>query len=308
MNNPEPAILVIDDCESLVKTVGSILQTQNYRVDTALNGSEALRKIHSNNYDLVLCDIDMPGMTGLDFLEKLRKDNQSLNVILMTGFLEPEYFIKAIRLGASDFISKPIEFQHLTSSISTLLSKNGNHDDLDSALETLNELRLELVINPRKFSQRSINQISKRFMEANLRLAPLIVNELLICVDEMVYNAFIHGTLGLTLQQRRNDHDALQEIITGKLNQPDVSNRLIRFTIAINQPGKAISISVEDDGEGFDYEAWLHNASRTNLLNLDEHGRGLAVLYHLADEVVFSNGGRRIRITKSILAGLPESV
>lgn len=300
MNGTPPSILIIDDSEALVSSVGTILKHNNYQVDFAYNGSDALRKIQTHAYDVVLCDIDMPGMSGLEFLEKIRKDEERLDVILMTGFLEPEYFIKAIRLGASDFISKPIEFQQLSKSISTVLEKNEARNSLDSFLNILSEIKLDVVINPLKFSQHSVNRICSKFLEQNIKLPPVIVNELLICVDEMVYNAFIHGTLGLTVQQRQGSHAMLQETIASKLKLPQIAVKRIRFSIGIDQELNLIKISVEDDGDGFDYEGWRVTQNSDNLFSLDEHGRGLAVLYHLADEVSFANGGRRVHITKKL--------
>ena len=79
-------ILVVDDSIAIVNSLQSILSISGYNVDSSFNGSDALRKIYKNEYDLVICDIEMPGLSGLEFLGRVRQDfDRSLDVILMTG-------------------------------------------------------------------------------------------------------------------------------------------------------------------------------------------------------------------------------
>lgn len=300
MKNKAPRILVVDDSLDLATSLSSVLQLQNYKVDTACNGSDALRKIQSNVYDIVICDIEMPGMSGLDFLERIRKDGRAQEVILMTGYLEPEYFIRAIRLGASDFINKPIDSGQLVNAINSILIRNSDRESLGQLLNRLEQAQLSFVIDPGKFAQHGVSKVCTYFLQQNLDVPQDLMTELLICVDEMVYNAFIHGTLGLTPQQRKLDHTHLQEIIAEKLGQPQIAARRIRFLLSVNHQDDNIFISVEDDGDGFDYQTWLKNLIRGSRLNLDETGRGLAVLYHLSDSLDFLDGGRKIQIIRKL--------
>lgn len=300
MKNKAPRILVVDDSLDIAASLSSILALNDYKVDTACTGSDALRKIQSRVYDVVICDIEMPGMSGLDFLERIRKDGRAQEVILMTGYLEPEYFIRAIRLGASDFINKPIESGQLVKAINSILDKNSSRESLAQLLDRLDNAQLTFVIDPGKFAQHGVTKVCTHFLQQNLNLPPDLITEMLICVDEMVYNAFIHGTLGLTQQQRQFDQKQLQELISEKLSQPKIAARRIRFMLDLNHLEDCVSISVEDDGDGFDHEKIMRGLAEERNLNLDQDGRGLAVLYHLSDSLEISDGGRKIRITRKL--------
>ncbi len=301
MKRSAARILVVDDSPSIVTSLSKILELNGFRVDSAFNGSDALRKIHRHNYDLVICDIEMPGISGLDFLERVRREyERDLDVILMTGFLEQDYFLQAIRLGASDFIRKPVESEHIIHAIQTILEKKRSRTEFANLFSLMDNAQLNIVIDPRKFSQFGISKVFNVFFKQNLKLSQDLCNELLTCVDEMVYNAFIHGTLELTPQQRRYEHDQLQKLIEEKLQEQAIAAKRIRFSFSVNQLDNSISISVEDDGNGFDYLSWLQRVAQEPKLNLDDNGRGLSMLYHLSDRLDFDNNGRKVQITRKL--------
>jgi len=84
----KPRILVVDDSSSLVLSLSELLKINGFEIDTAFSGIEALHKTEAEEYDLVICDIEMPGINGLEFLSRIRKDyEKDLEVILMTGYL-----------------------------------------------------------------------------------------------------------------------------------------------------------------------------------------------------------------------------
>ncbi|HNX38185.1 MAG TPA: response regulator [Candidatus Cloacimonadota bacterium] len=301
MPNHPPRILVVDDSLSIVNSLSKILEISGYVADVAYNGSDALRKLQASNYDLVICDIEMPGITGLDFLERVRSEyDRDLDVILMTGFLDQEYFIRAIRSGASDFIRKPIDSKHIVRSIQTILDKKRSKYDLGDFFVNLDQAQMSFVIDPKHFSKFSISKVFNIFLMHNFKFNHNLLNELLIVIDEMIYNSFIHGTLNLSYEERLLDHESLQQLIACKLQDPVVADRRIFFTIEIDQINRSAAITVQDQGNGFDYESWLLKILDDQHLNVEEHGRGISLLYHLTDKVEFSDHGRRVKITKRI--------
>ncbi len=296
---------MVDDSISIVNSLSKILEVSGFVVDPAYNGSDALRKLSATNYDLVICDIEMPGITGLDFLERVRNNyGNSIDVILMTGFLDQDYFIRAIRLGASDFIRKPINAQLIIRSIKTILDRKREQNDFSDFYRHLDVTSLNFVIDPKNFSKFSISKVFNVFLANNFRFSQNILNELLICIDEMIYNAFIHGTLKLNIDERFIDRVSFQKLISDRLNDPLIAEKRIRFSISIDQIGNNIILEVEDDGDGFDHKAWIDRVKADESLNIDEHGRGISLLYHLSDELIFEDGGRKIRLAKKLDAGL----
>ena len=293
-------ILVVDDNPEILNDLATLLTIHQYQVDTTTSGCDAIRRLRKVCYDLVICDIEIPDINGLDFLEKLRQHNWTQEVIIITGYLEQDYFIRAIRLGAADFISKPIDGQQLLNSIEAVKKKSLLKQNQMVPLEDFEEAQLSYVIDPTKFSQITINQIMNPFLSQYLDLSQDTLNELLICADEMLTNAYFHGILELTKEERTQEFTQLKKIISQKLTEPAIASRRIRFTISLNKEKNSIRITVEDDGKGFDYKNWLQQLAKPISINLDCYGRGLTMLYHLSDSLVFSKGGRKVEIIRKL--------
>ncbi len=106
------SIIVVDDNESIRDLLKNLLLAEGYSVITADNGATALEKIKQINFDLVISDIMMPVLSGLDLLTEVRKMDADLPVIMITGFPTIDTAVKVIKEGASDFITKPFNLDH----------------------------------------------------------------------------------------------------------------------------------------------------------------------------------------------------
>lgn len=100
-------ILVIDDEEIVRISCKKCLTPEGYDVDVAANGVEGMRLTLSNKYDLILTDLKMPDMDGMEFLEKMKETQPDAKVIMITGYSTVENAVKAIKLGAYNYIEKP---------------------------------------------------------------------------------------------------------------------------------------------------------------------------------------------------------
>ena len=109
----QASILVVDDEEVIHQLFKKLLSEQNYTVDFAVSGEGALEKLRVGEYNLVIVDKNMPGMSGLDLMRSARKLQPQLEFIVITGFGSKEAAIEALRLGAFDFIEKPFEDMEL---------------------------------------------------------------------------------------------------------------------------------------------------------------------------------------------------
>ncbi len=106
-------ILVIDDEKSIRNTLKDILEYEKYKVDLAEDGFMGVEMAKKSNYDVVLCDIKMPGMDGLEVLEKLMEDNSDNTVVMISGHGTVETAVESIKKGAYDFISKPPDINRM---------------------------------------------------------------------------------------------------------------------------------------------------------------------------------------------------
>lgn len=116
-------ILIIDDERAIRKTLGEILSYEGYKIDEAGDGEEGLKRFKEKTYDVVLCDIKMPKIDGMDFLEKSREANADVPIIMISGHGTIETAVEAVKKGAFDYISKPPDLNRLLITIRNAIDK-----------------------------------------------------------------------------------------------------------------------------------------------------------------------------------------
>jgi two-component system nitrogen regulation response regulator NtrX len=116
-------ILIIDDEKSIRKTLTEILSYEGYKIDEASDGEEGLKKFSEKTYDVVLCDIKMPKLDGLEFLDRSKMVNPDVPVIMISGHGNVETAVEAVKKGAFDYISKPPDLNRLLITLRNALDK-----------------------------------------------------------------------------------------------------------------------------------------------------------------------------------------
>lgn len=106
-NSCKKAILVVDDEITVCKSIRSALVHENYDIDLALSGEEALQKERDKKYDVMIVDLMMPGIGGLDLLRSIKTTNPAVRVIMVTGYPTMKNTLQAMQIGAFDFLPKP---------------------------------------------------------------------------------------------------------------------------------------------------------------------------------------------------------
>ena len=137
-------ILVVDDERRMCESLETLLSKAGYEVTAVEKGEEALNKISNSDFDLVITDIKMPQVDGLDILKAARTKDVDALVILMTGYASLKSAISAINQGAYDYLMKPIEFAELKLTIQRALEKRKADRDRLDLLTELRERNLEL--------------------------------------------------------------------------------------------------------------------------------------------------------------------
>jgi len=117
-------ILIIDDEKAIRKTLTEILTFEGYKIEEASDGEEGLKKFREKKYDLVLCDIKMPKLDGIEFLQKAVEVNADVPVIMISGHGNIETAVEAVKKGAFDYISKPPDLNRLLITIRNALDKS----------------------------------------------------------------------------------------------------------------------------------------------------------------------------------------
>ncbi|UCD81581.1 MAG: sigma-54-dependent Fis family transcriptional regulator [Desulfobacterales bacterium] len=117
-----PSLLIVDDEPSILQSLSGLLSDEGFEVTTAANGYEALKIIDTESPDLVLLDIWMPGIDGIETLKEIKRENPNIQVIIITGHGTIETAVKATKLGAFDLIEKPLSIDKIIVAINNALN------------------------------------------------------------------------------------------------------------------------------------------------------------------------------------------
>ncbi len=117
-------ILIIDDEKSIRKTLREILEYEKYQVDEASDGVEGISMVQKEKYDIVLCDIKMPKMDGIEALDKIMQLSADTPVVMISGHGNIETAVEAVKKGAFDFIAKPLDLNRLLVTIRNAMDKS----------------------------------------------------------------------------------------------------------------------------------------------------------------------------------------
>ena len=121
-------VLLVDDEEEFVETLAQRLEVRDFDVITATNGADALERVANEEIDLVILDVQMPGVDGVQVLRRIKQIKPLTEVIMLTGHATVESAIEGMKLGAFDFLLKPTETEDLVDKINRAFSRKAEHD------------------------------------------------------------------------------------------------------------------------------------------------------------------------------------
>ena len=119
-----PKILIVDDDKGIRQTLRDILEFEKYQVEEAVDGLDCMVKIKQGSYDVVILDIKMPKMDGMDVIEKIQAKKPDLPVVMISGHGNIDTAVEAVKKGAFDFISKPPDLNRLLITIRNAMDKS----------------------------------------------------------------------------------------------------------------------------------------------------------------------------------------
>lgn len=138
MSANEISILVVEDEEIIREIFSETFRSWGYKTDVAENGKEALEKVRDKEYDIIVTDLNMPFVNGIELIKKLKEKNYLAEVIVVTGFATIDNAIEAMKAGAFDFITKPVNFDHVQFVINKCRQQIQSREE-NSQLKILNE-------------------------------------------------------------------------------------------------------------------------------------------------------------------------
>jgi DNA-binding NtrC family response regulator len=122
-NEMEAKVLLVDDEEEFLETLSSRLEMRGLKVSAVTTGEQAVTEAKEQEYDAIVVDLSMPGIDGLETLKRIKANNPNAEIIMLTGHGSIQSGVEAMKLGAGDFLQKPVELSELMAKIGEAKSK-----------------------------------------------------------------------------------------------------------------------------------------------------------------------------------------
>lgn len=284
-------ILVVDDSMTERKLAVGILRRDFDGTIAEADCAEAgLEYLESHAPDLVLTDLQMPGLDGLQLVERIRDEWPGLPVVLMTSQGSEEIAARALKVGAASYVPKMRLTSDLVVTIQRIVraaSQERTHSRLMHSLDSgeLNfTIRNDLaLISPLvKLIQEMLRSLPLGDEAERLRVG--------VAVEEAIKNAVYHGNLeiGSTLEEGRS----LDDLVAERLYQAPYSNRRVIVSLWISHEQAAFA--VRDEGPGFDFAPFESDDFDSNA----PRGRGIQLMRTFMDSVEFRDDGREVLLRK----------
>ncbi|OGK08493.1 MAG: hypothetical protein A2Y63_04220 [Candidatus Riflebacteria bacterium RBG_13_59_9] len=292
-------ILVVDDEEIIRDVIASKIQKSlAYDVVQASNGVTALRSIEEAAPDLIITDIKMPEMDGIELLGEIRKRHLNVPVIILTGYGTLEDAMSAIRLGAKSFIKKPFDINQIISLIENIFAV---HQEIADAQEIVPFIRSQSftirIPNNYIYLSKAINYAFTT-VRACWEMEADQLNDIKVALYEALLNSFEHGNLRVDKESKEKylllGHSVYRKYLIERMATEE--NRGKSITVFVSIDPIRVEISVLDDGPGFDHSSVNENLDPESFMKL--YGRGLFLIKNLMDEVSFNDRGNSVRFLK----------
>jgi len=302
-----PVILVVDDDRVDQELVARCLKSlEDVKLVYANHAEEAIESIAAHPPDVVLTDLRMPGMSGLELVEHLQAEQPGLPVILMTSQGNERIAVQALKAGASSYVPKAAmktELAETVLDVTKIADARRMRKTLFGYLAHC-DVRFELENDP------SLVYPVAAYFEDHLGLRgfgnPTVCGQIGVALSEALTNAMIHGNLEVDSALRTTAYAEYSEQIRRRRNEEPYASRRVRCTA--HETTDTIEYTIEDQGGGFDVSALPDPTAPENLLNVS--GRGLLLIRTFMDSVAFNDAGNRITMKKTCPSpdGTPASI
>jgi len=295
-----PTVLVVDDSKVDRRLVCEFLQKRSqWTVDDAANGVEALARMKDSLPDLVLTDLNMPVMDGLELVTAMREHYPRVPVILITAYGSETLATEALRRGASSYVPKSQLADKLLDTMEEVLSLARADRSYERLIHCLTRTEFTFLLeNDPALIDPLVDLVQQ--MVAGMDFADFTGRlRIGVALKEALLNALFHGSLEIGKEQMEQvQHKLLDEKDTSLVEQHSAQApyRDRRILIDVRICEDEARFVVRDDGPGFDVAA-VPDPSAPGALEA-EKGRGLSLMRTFMDEVTFNDAGNEVTMIK----------
>lgn len=288
-------ILIVDDEEQIIDVLRQNFERKGYTCDWAYDGEEALAKVIASPPNLMVTDIKMPKMDGLELIERVRAEGIELPVVVITAFFDIDNAIKALRLGAVNFFKKPFDFQSIHDTIFKIEKLRSTAAEKRRALDFLETGRVRFII-PSNIEL--IDGVSSYITDRAADVGIIPIKQKFytqLAIDEAISNAILHGNLGINEQMSEDDEERARDVIYKERRQkPEFAEKKVFIDATVNT--NKLEVTIEDEGIGFNHDELPDPTDKENVFRY--HGRGIFVIKNIMDNVSFNEKGNQVTLVK----------
>jgi CheY-like chemotaxis protein/anti-sigma regulatory factor (Ser/Thr protein kinase) len=292
-------VLVAEDTRVHAVMATRLLEEHGFEVHVEDDGRAALDRLRRGGIDLVLTDLQMPEMNGLELVEAVGRECPGVPVILMTQHGSEEIAVEALQKGAASYVPKRHFQRDIVSTVDEVLAVASTRRYSAALLRNMVRADYEFVLdNDPDLTLSLINQLQQNLMrwQACDELALLRVG---VALREALINAIHHGNLEVSSELRQDDDAAYYGLVEERRRQSPYKDR--RVHVLSREAAGEVTYVVRDEGRGFDPAAV---PDPTDPANADRpSGRGLLLIRTFMDVVSHNPAGNEITMTKRFPSG-----
>jgi CheY-like chemotaxis protein/anti-sigma regulatory factor (Ser/Thr protein kinase) len=288
-------VLVVDDAAVDRKLVGGLLaKGEGIEIQFAASGEEALARLADVRPSVVVTDLVMPGMSGLELVAQIAEQHPSIPVVLMTGKGSEEVAVKALKAGAASYVPKGVLHQHLLTTVQDVLDMVNDRSSHAQLMGCLKRGQFQFILeNDASLIPSLVNHVQSLVTSVGLCDEAGVIR-VCIALEEALRNAMFHGNLELTSEQREGDQDVYQRLVAERTSKAPYAGR--RLEVAVEVTPTSGRFMIRDDGPGFDPAKLPDPTDPANLEKVS--GRGLLLMRTFMDEVSFNATGNEVTMIK----------
>jgi CheY-like chemotaxis protein len=288
-------VLVVDDSPVDRRIVTELLRRKGgHDVDGASDGSDALARMETKVPDLVVTDLQMPNMDGLELVRAVRARYPSVPVVLITSMGSEEIAAEALKHGAASYVPKRLLAQNLVDVVGHLVSVAAGQRTHEFLMGRMSRIEYGVFLD----NDWSMVDPLVRCIEDGITQMGLCDDteriRVGVALTEALLNAIYHGNLDVNSDLREGDWQAFQALAVERSGQPPYRDRRVHFDAKLARD-EAI-FSIRDEGAGFDVSTIPDPTDPSNIEKAS--GRGILLMQVFMDEVVFNEAGNEVTMTK----------
>ena len=293
-------LLVVDDSKSELLAIRALLADEPYDLVTAEDGRDALSIIAQQAPDIIVTDMLMPNLDGLELIKQLRQIKPQIPVILISEVGSEEISVEALRVGATAFVPKSQIHEEIIGTIEhalELMKTDYSYSDLIDRLD-YHEFQFALDNDPS-----AIGPVVNLMQQMAAGLHPMddvTRSRIGSAVEQAIHNAMFRGNLALSRQDQQADEEievaGETSLVDKRRKEAPYCNRQVLFRARLAK--QSLEFTVRDEGDGFDASE-RPTAQDPNNLSI-EGGRGLVLIHTFMDTVRFNDRGNEITMIKQM--------